>query len=231
MPKRFSLIPVLDLKAGQTVHARAGDRARYLPIKTPLATSSAPEAVLAGLLALAPFRRIYIADLDAIEGTGSNRAAITALAAARPELEIWLDAGPSTAAGERIVPVIGSESLADAADLAPRLAEREGPPPVLSLDYRGERFIGPAALERKPELWPENVIVMTLARVGTSSGPDLERLAGIKALAGGRAVWAAGGVRGDEDLERLAAMALAGVLLATALHDGRLTRAALAEFA
>jgi len=231
MPKRFSVIPVLDLKAGETVHARAGDRARYMPISTPLASSSAPEAVLAGLMTLAPFRRVYIADLDAIAGQGGNRAAVEALARAHPEMELWLDAGGRSAAGARIRPVIGSESLAALDELAPHAGGAGDAEPVLSLDYRGEDFVGPPGLAESPERWPENIIVMTLARVGTSSGPDFARLAAIKGLAGARAVWAAGGVRGDADLERLAAMDLAGVLVATALHDGRLSREALATFA
>ena len=37
-----------------------------------------------------------------------------------------------------------------------------------------------------PDCWPERVIVMTLDRVGTHSGPDLERLRAIKAAANGR---------------------------------------------
>jgi phosphoribosylformimino-5-aminoimidazole carboxamide ribotide isomerase len=64
--------------------------------------------------------------------------------------------------------------------------------------------------------------------VGTDLGPDFERLAAIKARAGNRPIWAAGGVRGSQDLERLAAMGLAGALVASALHDGRLAPEALA---
>ncbi len=71
---------------------------------------------------------------------------------------------------------------------------------------------------------------MTLARVGAGQGPDYERLAGIIARAGGRRVHAAGGVRDAGDLHRLAEMGVAGVLLASALHDGRLSRADIAAF-
>jgi phosphoribosylformimino-5-aminoimidazole carboxamide ribotide isomerase len=233
MPQRFSIIPVLDLKAGRVVHARAGERAQYRPIETPLAATSAPEDVLAGLRRLKDFRRIYIADLDAIEGGAGHRAAIEGLLRDFADLEIWLDGGfatpeaASAASANRIRPVLGSESLAVPAEALTRLAAARG---LLSLDYRGDDFQGPPALEREPALWPRDVIVMTLARVGTGRGPDLERLAHIKSLAGARQVWAAGGVRGVEDLERLAAMGIAGALVATALHDGRLPLAALAAF-
>jgi phosphoribosylformimino-5-aminoimidazole carboxamide ribotide isomerase len=236
MPLPFSIVPVMDLKGGSVVHARAGERASYRPIETPLSPSAAPADVLTGLRSLKTFRRLYIADLDAIEGKGDHGDAIAALLERFPDLEIWLDAGFASAeaaaasAGPRLRPVLGSESIAADAATAKsfaRLAEKSCP---LSLDYRGDRFLGPTALERTPALWPPDVIVMTLARVGTGQGPDRERLARVQALAGPRRVWAAGGVRGVEDLERLAAMGVAGALVATALHDGRLPRAALAAF-
>ena len=43
---------------------------------------------------------------------------------------------------------------------------------VLSLDFRGETFLGPQGLLDDAALWPHRVIVMTLARVGGGEGPD-----------------------------------------------------------
>ena len=51
---------------------------------------------------------------------------------------------------------------------------------VLSLDFRGDAFQGPQEILAEPALWPQRVIVMTLARVGSGAGPDLERLAAIR---------------------------------------------------
>lgn len=224
----FSIVPVLDLKGGEVVHARAGDRARYEPIRSPLAPSSEPGAVLEGLLALAPFRRLYIADLDAIEGRGSHRAILAALTRAHAGIEFWIDAGLSTAAaaaamvGAGIVPVLGSETLAAPEELA---ALRPDMRCVLSLDYRDERFLGPPAVATRPELWPDRIIVMTLSRVGSGAGPDLARIGAVQRRAGARQVFAAGGVRDGGDVARLAARGLAGALVASALHDGRLDRA------
>ncbi len=61
---------------------------------------------------------------------------------------------------------------------------------------------------------------MTLARVGAAAGPDLARATDILARAGGRQVFAAGGVRDARDLRALRAAGVAGVLVATALHSG-----------
>jgi len=232
----FSIIPVLDLKAGQVVHARAGERAQYKPIETPLAAGSEPIAVLEGLLTLARFRRFYIADLDAIARSGDHRAAIADLSRRHPEIELWVDSGIATAdaalalAETGAVPVLGSETLATTAELAATL-RRLGPArSVLSLDYRGDRFLGPVEIETEATTWPERVIVMTLSRVGGKAGPDFARLGAIGQRAGARHIFAAGGVRDHTDLEKLAAMQLAGALVATALHDGRLDRAAIAAF-
>jgi phosphoribosylformimino-5-aminoimidazole carboxamide ribotide isomerase len=231
----FSIIPVLDLKDGAVVHARAGERARYQPIRSRLAAGSGAVAIVDGLLSLAPFRQLYIADLDAIAGHGSHEALIAELARRHPGIELWVDSGivaaeQAIAAARRgVTPVLGSESLTDAAVLAAALAQLDAHRFVLSLDYRGERFLGPVALEATGKLWPERVIVMSLARVGTGAGPDLARLAQARRHAGEKKIFAAGGVRDRADVESLAASGYAGALVATALHDGRLTRDALAE--
>lgn len=100
---------------------------------------------------------------------------------------------------------------------------------VLSLDFRGDDFMGPPALLQRTELWPSRIIVMTLARVGGGAGPDLERLAALQSRAPDRRFYAAGGVRGPADLEALRRQGAAGVLVASALHDGRLRPEDLAE--
>ena len=233
----FDVVPVLDLKAGHVVHARAGERDRYLPIRTPLATGSEPAAILDGLLALAPFRCVYIADLDAIEGRGDHSALMTELAARYRGLDFWVDAGfaghdtAAAAAGRGLTPVLGSESWREYDKLAATIDRLGRQRCVLSLDYRGECFVGPPGLDTQPALWPDRLIVMTLGRVGTGSGPDLARLDTIGRIAEGRRVFAAGGVRGRDDVRGLVERRLGGVLVATALHDGRLSREALAEIA
>lgn len=229
----FEVIPVVDLMGGLVVHARAGERQAYRPLTgSQLSSSAAPEDVVAGLLALHPFRRLYIADLDAILKRGDHAATIAALAARFAGLEPWVDAGlAERGAVDRLLalpslrPVLGSESQVDAGLLA---TLRDEPRLVLSLDLRGATPLDPAGLFARPELWPEDLIVMTLARVGTGQGPDLAALRGVLARAGPRRVWAAGGVRGRDDLRALRALGCAGVLVATALHDGRLDAAALA---
>ncbi|RVU17832.1 HisA/HisF-related TIM barrel protein [Methylobacterium oryzihabitans] len=224
---RPEVVPVLDLRHGAVVRARAGERHAYAPIATPLSPSAAPAEVARGLLAALPARRLYVADLDAImDGAAPDRAALAAIRAACPGVEIWLDAGFSTRPAVEAVlegglarPVLGSESQADAA-----LVRWCGTRGILSLDSRDGAPLGPAALHEDPESWPPDIIVMTLSRVGAGTGPDLGALAAVRARAPGAALYAAGGLRGPEDLAPLAAAGAAGVLVASAIHDGRLRR-------
>ncbi|MFC7400484.1 HisA/HisF-related TIM barrel protein [Chelatococcus sp. GCM10030263] len=218
------IIPVIDLQHGLVVRAKAGERARYAPIVTPLSATADPVDVAQGLLAAVPAKRLYVADLDGIEGRGSDHASLARLAAACPGIELWVDSGFAADAELGAFldngigkPVLGSESQGDG-ELFARWRDHV----VLSLDFRGEGFLGPRTLLDDSDLWPEAVIVMTLARVGTGTGPDTKRLAAIKARAPNSRVYAAGGLRGPEDLRRLEALGIAGVLVASALHDGRL---------
>lgn len=219
----FEIIPVIDLMGGVVVHARAGQREQYRPLTgSRLCDSPEPEAVVAGLLALHPFRRLYIADLDAIAKRGGHGEAIAGLAGRFPELELWVDAGVADEAALAEVErtgargVIGSESQVDA-----RLVGSHADS-IFSLDMRGAERLDPAGLFERPELWPRDLIVMTLARVGSGKGPDTGALGGVLARARGRRIWAAGGVRDLGDLQELRRIGCAGVLAATALHDGRL---------
>ena len=223
----MQIIPVLDLKDGLVVRGVMGERTNYRPIETPLAASADPVAVARGLMGLGAFEAFYIADLDAIEGRAPNTAAVEALEEAFPQTRLWVDAGLKTPADLGAVPaganrlaVAGTESLEDPELLAaPDFRERG----ALSLDFRGDTFLGPREVLDEPDIWPERIIVMTLARVGSGAGPDLDRLVEIRRRAGPRrAVYAAGGVRGPGDLYALKNAGVAGALIATALHDGRL---------
>ena len=76
---------------GQVVHASGGHRAAYRPLETSLCEGSDPLAVCLALLGLHSFSTIYLADLDQIEGRGGNEDVISALEAAFPDVEFWVD--------------------------------------------------------------------------------------------------------------------------------------------
>jgi HisA/HisF family protein len=233
----MDVIPVIDVRHGVAVAAVRGRRADYQPLVTPLAAGSDPADIARGYAALFTFPLLYVADLDGIEGRGRNAGLGKLLAAAVPKTRLWIDDGAGAKdAARRIADatntsvVIGSESLGGLDDVAAlRALPRDRY--VLSLDFKGEHFDGPAAVLDEAQHWPEAVIVMTLARVGSGDGPDIERIAAIIARAGGRRVYAAGGVRNRADIEALHAAGAAGALIATALHAGTMKAGDLEEIA
>lgn len=214
------IVPVLDLMGGVVVHGRGGRRDGYAPIRTPLGRADDPPELAARLVEAAGADTLYVADLDAIMGGPPQRNALARIGARLPGIDIWVDGGfhaPDEASrlegGMR--PVFGTESLAGSATVLPREA-------VLSLDFSAQGFVGPASCLAAHRAWPRRVICMTMAAVGSGNGPDVETIRSVAALAEGRAVFAAGGVRDAQDLHALRHEGCAGALVATALHDGRI---------
>lgn len=232
------IIPVIDIRNGAVVRAIAGRRDDYLPLRSPLTTpagmSAEPISVVRGLMALYPFETLYVADLDAIEGQGDNRAAIRAIGARYPSLELWVDPGVQVREAARwrnqnnLRLVLGSESLPSVNALRDFEAREDC---VLSLDFREPGFLGDPEILENTAFWPSRVIVMSLARVGGDAGPDVTRVEDIIACAGAREVYGAGGVRGADDVSMLARVGASGVLVSSALHHGGLTVRDLENFA
>jgi phosphoribosyl isomerase A len=229
------IIPVIDVRGGQAVRAVGGDRANYQPLVSPLAASSAPDAVAAGLMALYPFPVIYVADLDGIEGRGAAMSMIRRLASTYVGKELWVDNGARTL-GEvhallgvcSVCCIIGSETglgVAELRELTGRYADRI----ILSLDFRLDGYVGDPALLAEPGAWPSRVIVMTLGAVGRSAGPDLARLAQVRALETTAKLYAAGGIRDIGDIDHARQAGAAGALIASALHAQTITADDLCE--
>ena len=224
----MNIIPVLDLMNGQVVHAKHGNRHQYLPIKSVLTNSSDPLDVAQALLALYPFKQLYIADINAIQKNGNHADTILEISAKFPALIIWLDAGLDEAdtfhnwQNKNIKVVLGSESLKGLSQYHALLSASQHLA-ILSLDYKDDVFQGTPELISSPNLWPGNVILMTLNKVGSDAGPDLQKLSAIKKLSAQSSIYAAGGIRNSADLESLLALGIDGALVASALHNGALS--------
>lgn len=244
------LIPVLDLRGGAAVHARGGDRSRYAPVASRLAPHAEPgdAAAIAAAYARAGARTIYVADLDAIEGRDSQEGVVAACSdAAGPACGIWIDAGVATAAAarrwsavrgiERII--VGLETISDMDALAGiaravdagrvvfSLDLRNGVPDSHAVAFRGQDPI--ALADSAVRAGAACVVLLDLARVGTGAGVD-EALAGQIAERIAPAELVVGGGISDLDaVRRLSTLGVAGVLVASALHDGRIDGRALAR--
>lgn len=226
---------MLDLKNGCAVHAVRGERQHYAPVQGLLGNGGDPLALATAYRDTLGCAQCYVADLDTIAGTGHNYQLLAGLAALG--LTLWVDAGVTAGTQAESLAalgvariIVGSESLASAAQLS--LLARSFPPErlVLSVDLQGGVLRTPAELPTPAALVAlalslgiAHVILLDLARVGAAAGPPLDLLAALGPRFPTARFYAGGGVRGPADLEALRAAGAAGALVATAFHQGTLT--------
>jgi phosphoribosylformimino-5-aminoimidazole carboxamide ribotide isomerase len=224
------VVGVIDLKDGTAVHAVRGERERYRPVHSVVGGDDGDALALARGFRGLGLEEVYVADLDAITGTGENRATIAALAR---DARVMVDAGVSEpedvraqlALGAHRV-VVGTETLRSPDALPDGV--------VLSVDLRDGRLLSPdpelagltgldaVARLHRPGL--RELIVLDLARVGSGAGLDFELIAAIHAAFPELELLAGGGVRDLADLHALRDAGAAGALVATALHTGVIGR-------
>jgi phosphoribosylformimino-5-aminoimidazole carboxamide ribotide isomerase len=231
----MQIIPVFDLQQGILVHAVGGDRQTYRPLRTALLPRPDPEEACATLAGLG-FRRVYIADLDAIGGQGHNFDLVRKLTSRYP-IQVWLDAGLT---GAEEVPlrdvaqvslVAGSETLTGL-DTLSALSRQTGPGRlVFSLDTRdGEvltpnpalKGIDPADLATEVLAHGVNdMIVLDLRAVGRGAGLNRNLLNKLLRRTSGARLFPGGGLT-VADIDDLKHLNIPGVLTATALYEQRI---------
>jgi phosphoribosylformimino-5-aminoimidazole carboxamide ribotide isomerase len=239
------VIPVLDLKGGQVVRGIAGRRYEYQPVHTRLTSSSAPVDVASAFLCHFGLDDLYLADLDAIAGAPPSLAIYQALRGLG--FRLWVDAGvhklPEAAAlaemGIEGV-VVGLETVAGPRILSEIIRAIGSERVIFSLDLREAQPLGNIDLWQNPDphviateaiqSGVKRLLVLDLARVGMEGGTGTEDLCArlarefpsVQFLAGG-------GIRGLADLQRLRQFGVHAALVASALHDGRLSAQDLAR--
>src|SRR5262245_57553183 len=122
------IIPAIDLLRGNVVHAVAGRRDQYQPIKSCLAADSRPASIARGLIDKLGLTEFYVANLDAIAGGEPSWESYDDMI--RQGASLSIDAGIADVTRARAIKafaddspditgiVVGSESLADAACLS-----------------------------------------------------------------------------------------------------------------
>ncbi|HIC47508.1 MAG TPA: nickel transporter [Methylophaga aminisulfidivorans] len=228
----MNIIPVIDIRDGIVVHAKGGDRANYQPLTSLLTSSVIPEDVIGDLLVWYPFQQLYIADLDAIEKGVHHPQRYKNILTAFPRLNIWLDAGIAEMQDylcysdtSRLFLVLGSETLKDISLLEKSGSDVEKQP-ILSLDKKSGQLLGHGAIHESA-YWTDRCIAMSLDNIGANQGPDFEWLKLLMEAKQSVGWYAAGGVRSEEDLEELSEMGVAGALIASALHTGKIRKSAI----
>jgi phosphoribosylformimino-5-aminoimidazole carboxamide ribotide isomerase len=223
------------------VHARAGERERYAPVQNaagwPIDPGNA-ETLVEVYTQVLGILQIYEADLDAILRQMPQHEVTKRLASRAP---LWVDAGVRSVNDARRVIELGAsrvivgletlpsfEVLSDICRWVGRdrvafsLDVRNGQPVVTSGTRVDDGVSSEEMVEAAVISGVNTLIVVDLARVGTDRGVDIDLLNMIHSVAPGLTLVAGGGVRGWDDLVRLAGAGCNGALVATALHDGRI---------
>jgi phosphoribosylformimino-5-aminoimidazole carboxamide ribotide isomerase len=238
-----AILPVFDLLGGQVVRGVAGRRKEYRPVQSRLCDSAQPADVARAMVGRFGFNEAYVADLDAIAGRAPDWAAYDAIAEAG--LRLWIDAGiGSVKQAEQLLGwdrdrrrlarlVAGLESIPTPDDMPDLMSVCGSERVVFSLDLKAGKPLTSSsawqgqAAEEIAELviarGVRNMILLDLANVGMYEGTGTEalcrtlreRFPQVQFIGGG-------GVRSRADVERLCAAGFERVLVASALHDGRI---------
>lgn len=221
----IEVIPVLDIMNGLVVHAIAGRRKEYKPLKNSvLSQRPNPFSILKGLKNIG-FRTIYIADLDAIMSRGNNRYVIDI--ALKMGFKVFADIGRKGLEykdEDRLVYVIGTEYMLYPNEIR-SLSNR-----VISLDmyddlviFRNTREKLDNVLIQIKQLNLKKILVIDLSRVGTESGVNKTIISKVVKYFP-RKIIVGGGIRNEKDVIELKNIGVIGVLIATAIHKGIIQR-------
>lgn len=237
------VLPVIDLKRGQVVHAVAGQRSQYQPLRSQLVDSIHPGRVAKALRERVGSSEVYVADLDAIEGESPDWNSFRAMENAGSRL--WIDAGVSdVAAMKRFLTrmpnvhriIVGLESLSKLRDIEKLCAAIPREQIVFSLDLQdgtpitddpaAQRMSAESIAAYVSEEGVSSLIVLDLASVGASNGGEstIDLCRKVRSRNPEIEITSGGGVRNLDDVRRFVEAGCDRVLVATAIHRGALIR-------
>ena len=239
----MKVIPVIDILNGIVVHAVKGQRREYKPIQSILTKAVEPLAVAKTFKNLG-FNDLYIADLDAIIDCSTNFEVLKQIVQ-ETGLHLMIDAGiTNLERAQKLVDagvfkiVIGTETLQNKNFIAEAVKAFGGEGVIVSLDLNGEKVLvkmgfsgclNPLCLIREfKEMGISSVIVLDLARVGSGEGVNIDFLKRVQSEVE-MDIYVGGGVRGINDIVELDCLGVSGVLVASALHNGKMTVAELRQ--
>jgi phosphoribosylformimino-5-aminoimidazole carboxamide ribotide isomerase len=243
----------MDVMDGQVVRGVGGLREQYRPIQSTLSPNPRPSSVARALLALdfrqvylADLDAIQQKGVSNLFAAKDSRPLSLYRELMRLGLDLWIDAGLRNAEqahalarfevdGRRVAGIVaGLESLADPQTLADICAAvgtqrlifsldlKQGLPLAGSPAWRGLSAEQIAAVALRAGV--RRMIVLDLAQVGMDAGVGtLPLCRTLRSLAPELQIVAGGGVRGPDDLDALARAGCDAALVASALHDGRLS--------
>jgi len=226
----FRIVFVLDLYNLNVVHAQGGNRKNYRPVHltSRICTTSEPLQLLEEVKP----KEVYIADLNALQAEVPYNTNFATIKQISSRVTTMLDPGISSVeeAIEAIslahTVILGTETaslqtIKQAAALLPGKVN-------VSIDKKhGQVLTSDPLMPSEPTeiirelnaLDIQNIIILDMDRVGTSSGVDSQFLSNIVSISK-HDVLLGGGVKDVQDIKKLESIGIKGALVATALHNG-----------
>jgi len=224
----IEVIPVLDLMGSLAVSGKSGERKKYKPLKSIFARSPDPIEIALSLKR-AGAKRIYIADLDAITGQGSNIHLIKEINHLIP---VMLDMGVQDLKGFEFglniawQVIVATETLKDINELKAIFEVFPKSRIVVSVDTKNGQLYSHKLdtnldefKETLIKLDPKEIILLDLTAVGTHKGVNKKLIQKFKKLAD--KIIPGGGITA-KDIPLLSSLGVNKILAGTALHQGEL---------
>ncbi|VAX41787.1 hypothetical protein MNBD_PLANCTO02-73 [hydrothermal vent metagenome] len=242
----MQIIPVLDLLKSVVVRGVAGKRGSYQPVESCLSASTTPLDIAIAFREQLGLNTIYIADLDAILHQQPNLQIISQLSEAG--FETIVDAGLQELTQAETLLQAGATTLIAGLETIPSpqflqsLSKTFGKDRVIfSLDLFAGSPMGKTNQWQKDDPFSigceavamgiERIILLDLKQVGVNEGMStlplceklLKRFPYLNIITGG-------GVRSIDDLQPLVNVGVSGLLIASALHNGTITKTDIQTF-
>ena len=237
------IIPVLDILTFEgkkhVVRGIKGERKKYLPIKSSkILNNSNPMEMAKKFKELGDFEELYIADLDAIQGSNKYLEYINEIAQVTNQ-KIMLDAGVSNLSDIESLEsininkiIIGTETLKSLEELKLIIDMLGIDKVILSIDLFNNRLMTNNEelkdlkledfLNKINKFDIQEIIFLDLTQVGAKTGINTSLINLIKNYLNCKLI-TGGGVKKISDLVSMQELGVDGALVATALHEGTIT--------
>ncbi len=226
----FRIIFAIDIFNRTVVHAQGGNRSEYKPVHFSSHICNTSDAVK--IVDTVKPAEVYIADLNLLEDIGKREKNFDIIQAVSEKTKVMLDPGiTSVSDTEDVMEIVGSIVLGTetaSLDIIEQVSSLYPGRVNVSIDKKEGKILtnDPSIpddpfkiMEMLNDYELEDIIILDLDRVGTTSGVNSQFLSKIVSISQHN-VLLGGGVRNEEDIEALERIGIKGALVATALHNG-----------
>jgi len=236
----MKVIFALDIKDGQVVQGIKGEREKYAPPISQLFDVPTLENIVNAVNSQYKINTFYVADLNAITKTGSNEAYLKEVIDRLPDISFYIDPGVFTAEdikkyldnGYQKV-IVGLETLVDI-NILNDLYQRFGDQILFSLDSHNERIMTKDntleecsisdVIDKVLTFGIKEIILLDTKKVGSYAGYSKEYYKMLLKYQQYINIYVAGGIKSSSDLYELKQLGIKGVILASAIYSGTITK-------